>query len=474
MKPTMLSPFVDASDLLQPNPAELSYGCLIADLDNDGLPEILVVTVMGENRLYKWGDSRLRDVAPPEVKDVYASGIGLAAADISRNGFLDVYLLNTSTFLGPNSDPDRLLINHGDLHFADVMETNTDRNIAAGRSVCFLDALGNESFFAYVSNYASPFKCYGREESGDILDLSEQMGLYQLTGGRAVLSADIRGTGRMDIYCANENDWNRLFANQGNGHFKEMAEELGLCDEPMCHARGLQVADIDRDGRFDLIWGNWEGYHRIMRQREDGTFENIAGREFARPSRVRTIIVFDYDNDGWEDIFMNNIGEPNRLFHNNGDGTFTEVDAGPLRLPDGLGTGASVGDLNGDGFLDLFISHGESAPMPNGLFLNSPNGNNWLRVHPLTRHGAPAIGARVTVWPEGDDRPILRSIDGGSGYLCQMEPVAHAGLAKAEKARVEIRFTNGRVYTNDDVPANANLFIQNGEEDFEVRMEKDD
>jgi hypothetical protein len=151
------------------------------------------------------------------------------------------------------------------------------------------------------------------------------------------------------------------------------------------------------------------------------------------------------------------------------------VDPGPLALPHGLGTGATVGDLNGDGFLDVFVSHGESDMMPNALFLNVPNGNNWLRVHPRSPLGAPALGTRVTLFAEGDDRPMLRFIDGGSGYLCQMEPVAHFGLADAARAsRIEIRFTNGLVCSLTDVLACSNVFVKPNGDDFDVEIVQDD
>jgi hypothetical protein len=446
----------------------------MADFDRDGLPEILVVTVGGPNRLYKWEDSRLVDIAPPELQDIDASGIGVACADFSGNGYLDVYLLNTSTFLGPHSDPDRLLVNEGRFRFSDIMADNPERNIAAGRSVAWFDPFGKFDYHAYVCNYAVPSRVYGRDKGGRLRDLAPEMGLDQITGGRSLVAADILGTKRIDLFTANENDANRYFQNLGNGEFRDVAGRLGLRDSAQ-HARGLQVCDFDRDGRLDLIWGNWEGPHRIMRQTEGGLFVNVASDEFARPSRVRTVIVFDYDNDGWEDIFVNNIGEPNRLFHNNGDGTFTEVDPGPLALPGGMGTGATVGDLNGDGFLDLFIAHGESDRMPNALFLNAPNGNKWLRVHALTPAGAPAVGSRVVLLADGDDRPMTRIIDGGSGYLCQMEPVAHFGLASAAKAtRVEIHFTNGQVCKLSDIPAESNVFVRPEGDDFHVEVIRDE
>ena len=94
--------------------------------------------------------------------------------------------------------------------------------------------------------------------------------------------------------------------------------------------------------------------------------------------------------------------------------------------PDGLGTGAAVLDLDGDGLLELFISHGESGSQPLSLYVTAPNNNHFLRVIPLTQQGGPARGAVVEL--QGETRTQRRLIDAGSGYLCQMEPVAHFGL----------------------------------------------
>lgn len=456
----LTSPFRDASDLLQPNPADSTYGCAMVDLDRSGRPQILAVTVAGPNHLYRWESGRLVDVAPPILQDAGNSGIGVACADLTGNGYPDIYLLNTSAFLGPDSDPDLLLANEGGLRFRNLLGRGSVNNFGAGRSVVWWDFAGVGRPGVYVCNYAEPCRLFAMLTGGRLANLAPELGLNQITGGRSAVAADFFDTGRLDLFTGNENDRNRFFRNLGGGRFQECAVELGVHD-PHEHARGVAVGDLDRDGRPDLVCGNWEGPHRIYMQQADGRFRDMARPPFSRPSRVRTVIVFDYDNDGWDDIFLNNIGEPNRLFHNNGDGTFEEVEAGAHSLPDGFGTGATVGDIDGDGFLDLFVSHGESVPMANALLLNTPNGNHWLRVHVRTEAGAPAVGARVRVWPEGDERPITRFLDGGSGYLCQMEPVAHVGLGRATRAaRIEVRLTDGRLHELRDVEGDRNLIVQ--------------
>jgi hypothetical protein len=190
------------------------------------------------------------------------------------------------------------------------------------------------------------------------------------------------------------------------------------------------------------VYGNWEGPHRLMVRRPDGTFRDRATPALALPSAVRTVIAADFDNDGFEEVFFNNIGEPNRLFgmrnaecgmrnESQAFEGFSLLDAGAATEPDGLGTGAVVADIDGDGVLELLVCHGESAPQPLSLFKANAGENGWLRVAPKTRFWAPARGAVVRLTAGGRTR--VRVIDGGSGYLCQMEPVAHFGLGMVEE-----------------------------------------
>ncbi len=117
--------------------------------------------------------------------------------------------------------------------------------------------------------------------------------------------------------------------------------------------------------------------------------------------------------------------------------------------PYGLGTGGAVADVDGDGRLELLITHGESAMQPLTLYRAEDSlsrGNHWLRVQPLTRFGAPARGAVVTL--EAGGRSQRRAIDAGSGYLCQMEPVAHFGLgALTAVDQVQVRWLDGATVT---------------------------
>ena len=129
-----------------------------------------------------------------------------------------------------------------------------------------------------------------------------------------------------------------------------------------------------------------------------------------------------------------------------------------LDVGNGFGTGAAVGDFDGDGRLELVISHGESGAQPLSLYRAAAEGHNWLRVLPLTRQGAPARGALVTIRAGG--RKQVRAINAGSGYLCQMEPVAHFGLGTGRAVEeVTVRWPGGAVVSIVGPAINEQLVV---------------
>ena len=93
--------------------------------------------------------------------------------------------------------------------------------------------------------------------------------------------------------------------------------------------------------------------------------------------------------------------------------------------------------------LELLLSHGESGAQPLTLFkYHNDEQRSFLRVRPLNIHGAPARGATVTLYTY--ERIHSKTIDAGSGYLCQMEPVAHYGIRDNENEfKIKIKWTNG-------------------------------
>lgn len=446
--------FIDKSALLRDNPSQLNYGIAVADLDGDGAQEgafeIVVAGFGAPNLILKWDGAGFVDIADPILADATMNAIGVSAADLNGDGREELYILNTDTFAGTKRFGDRLFLFRG-RRWVDLFALDENRgvlNLTAGRSVAAIDRKGTGSYGFVVANYGGPMRLYELNSSGLLSDVAREAKIDLVTGGRSLLTVPLL-SGRPDIFAGNEHSINYLFVNQGDGTFRECAVETGVADATQ-HARGVAALDVDGDGQFDLVYGNWEGPHRLFVQADDNRFRDVAPLEMAMPSRVRTVIAADFDNDGYDEIFFNNIGQPNRLFgwRETEDGwRWTQINIGAALEPDGLGTGAAVGDFDGDGVLELLIAHGEAGMQPLSLYASPRNAHHWLRVLPLTRYGAPARGAVVRLVTErnGVERIQTRPIDGGSGYLCQMEPVAHFGLGAGDIRirRVEVAWPDG-------------------------------
>lgn len=438
--------FKDCSTLLAHNSPQLHYGIAVTDVDGDGAFEFYVAGYGVGNAALKWDGARYIDIADGLLADETRQAIGVAAGDLDGDGREEIYILNTDSFAGRKQFADRLLQwREGGWQDLFTAPANRDAlNLTAGRSVACVDRLGTGYYSFFVANYGGPMRCYELEESGFLADMAPYIGLAYVTGGRSLLALPLVSE-RMDIFAGNENGPNFLFRNGGNGAYEEEAERFGL-DDPYENARGAAVLDANGDGRFDLVIGNWEGMHRLYATTPDGRYLDIAPEAMARPSRVRTVIAADFDNDGREELFFNNIGEPNRLFGQR-DGAWVALPLGDAVEPFGLGTGAAVADLDGDGRLELLIAHGESSAQPLTLYQTAQNTNHWLRILPLTPFGAPARGAIVTLRTQ-DGRTQIRAIDAGSGYLCQMEPVAHFGLGQStDIEEVTVRWPDGLTQT---------------------------
>lgn len=453
--------FTDISTLIAHNPPALHYGIAVTDLDADGKFEFLVAGFGGPNRALKWVNGRLRDIVNRTLADTDRRAIGVAAGDIDGDGVEELYVLNTDTYAGPKLHADRLFDRQPDGHWSDLFrrpENKAVQNLAAGRSVAAIDRRGAGRYGFFVANYARAMRLIEFGPDGGLADLAGPLEMNHAAGGRGVLAAPLFGD-HTDLLCVNEHSANFLFRNRGDGTFEECAERLKLTDAEE-HGRG--VTAFDAGGRFGVCWGNWNGPHRVMVPRADGTWKDRATAGLAFPSAVRAVIAADFDNDGNEELFFNNIGEPNRLFRvtatDGNDPDLVMLDPGAALEPDGLGTGAAVADIDGDGVLELLVAHGESRGEPLSLFRAAADGNGWLRVQPQTRFGAPARGAAVRA--EYGGRIRMKAIDGGSGYLCQMEPVAHFGLGSERKVeRVTVTWPDGASLTMTDPDVNCTYVV---------------
>ena len=433
--------FSNISDIIENNNDRLSYGVSVTDFNKDGAFEFVVAGFGYSNLALSYKNGKLINIIQdPLFVDEDRNTIGVSACDIDQDGFEEIYFLNTDTYSGEKKYSDRLLDNNNKIFDYFELEKNLENlNLTAGRSVVCVDRNGSGKYGIYVANYGGPTRFYEIEEN-EVEDLAPMLGIDQITGGRAVISGHIVSD-NMDIFAANERGPNFLYKNI-NGNFNDIAIEKNVQDT-FQNGRGTALTDFLYRGELDIITSNWEGYHRIFVKQKE-SFLDMSSLDFRSPSRIRTVISADFDNDGYDEIFLNNIGQPNKLFRILDGGNLEEIKLEEALEAQGLGTGAAVADIDGDGILELLISHGESGAQPLSLFKANVSNTNFIRIKPLNTFGAPARGATVTL--HSNLRNHAKTIDAGSGYLCQMEPVAHYGLREGEIIKnITIKWTNGTI-----------------------------
>ncbi|KAG7462480.1 hypothetical protein MATL_G00185310 [Megalops atlanticus] len=458
--------FVSVTKTLLPpdyenNPTQLNYGMAVTDVDGDGDLEVLVAGYNGPNLVLKYDQSRkkLFNIAVDNrsspyyaLRDRQGNAIGVTACDIDGDGREEIYFLNTNNaFSGRATYSDKLFkFRNGrfeDLLSDDINEHRDVANRMAGRSVACVDRKGTGRYAIYIANYASgnvaPHALIEMDEAASdvskgiiaLSNVAEEAGVNKFTGGRGVVVGPIVSQTRSDIFCDNEYGPNFLFRNNGDGTFTDVAASAGV-EDPMQHGRGVALADFNRDGKTDIVYGNWNGPHRLFLQLSTNRkqrFKDIASQKFSMPSPVRTIIAADFDNDNELEVFFNNIAyrgpSANRLFRvsrrEHSDPLIEELNVGEAAEPDGRGTGATVTDFDGDGQLDLLVSHGESAAQPTSVFkVRQGSSNRWLRVVPRTQFGAFARGAKVVAYTKRSGPHTRASSTGALGKSEQEKGVS--------------------------------------------------
>jgi hypothetical protein len=478
-------------------PETLGAGCAFIDYDADGWQDILFVNGMdwpGHKRqrstpkLYRNNrNGTFTDVTRAAGLDVELYGMGVAVGDFNNDGFPDLFI----TCVGQS----RLFRNTGKGRFVDVTRTSglggreafstsamwvdIDRNGLLDLFVCnYVRWSAEHDVFCSVDgkrkSYCTPEAYRGEtcwlfrnRGNGTFEDVTATCGIFDSSSkALGVALVDYDQDGWPDIFVANDTQPNKLYRNQRNGTFKDVALEAGvaLSDDGKARAgMGVDVADFTNSGRAGIAITNFEGEMvGLYRAQEPGLYRDItmmSGVGPASRSRLGFGCLFaDIDLDGNLDLVVANghiddtvrnitgntgYAQAPHLFLNQGGGTFRDVAAGAGGgfVQPRVARGLAYADFDRDGDLDLLITTNDGPPV---LFRNDQTaGRRSLRFRLQgVKSNRDAIGATVRIDHGGTSQ--MRMVKSGSSYLSQSELPVTFGVGTRDRIdRVVIAWPSG-------------------------------
>ncbi|HVS11246.1 MAG TPA: CRTAC1 family protein [Planctomycetota bacterium] len=499
-------------------PESLAAGCALFDCDLDGDLDVYLVngfraadgstvTPQGANRLWIQEERlRFRDATESSGAGDRGYGMGVAVGDASGDGYPDLYVTNYG--------PDTFLASRGDGTFEDRTGASGLGQPAWGSSAGFFDLDLDGDLDLYVANYldylhtrpstdragrpeyAGPHSFEGVPDclyrnlgGGRFEDISASSGIANARSkGLGVIFLDLDGDGRTDVYVANDAQPNHAWINAGDGTFRERARELGLAVSASGAAQasmGLAAGDLDGDGRLELFATNLVQETNVLyREPSPGRWQDATlGSGLGPPSLDRTgfgTAFADLELDGDLDVLVANgrvlrtvsdprarirahwspYAEPDQVLVNDGRGRFREVPAGDFTREVRVSRGLAVGDVDGDGALDVLLTcaDGHVALLRNG----SERAGRWL-VARVVEGSLPrdAIGARVEVRAGG--RSHVRLVQPASSYLSSSDPRVHFGLGQVQAIEeVLVRWPDGALERFDGVELDRACTLERG------------
>ena len=499
--------FTDVAPRLGLNTTDLAGGVVIDDFDSDGRLEVMTSTSdpSGPLRYFR------REAGGAFVERGRAAGLegivggmNLVQADYDNDGHTDVLVLRGAWLEQRGRHPKSLLRNNGDGTFTDV-------TFAAGlgdpsyptQAAAWADYDNDGDLDLYVgnewaSNVEAPSQLFRNNGDGTFTDVAAQAGVEDKRFAKGVVWADVDGDRFPDLYVSNLNGANRLYHNNRDGTFTDIAPTAGVT-EPSASIV-TWAWDYDNDGAVDLFVASACPNHvpgvltpgivseprclepvvadylglpvnadRVHLYRGDGHggFRDVAPEMgIDRPVMALGGNFGDLDHDGFLDFYLGTGYPgyealiPNLMYHNRAGAGFADITTaggfGHLQK----GNAVAFADLDDDGDEDVFLRAGGMFPgdrFSDVVFANPGSPNHWLGVHLVgTRSNRSAIGARIRaeIAEGGRRRSIYRHVDSGGSFganpLRQM-----IGLGQATKVdALEIYWpTTDTVQTLHDVAA---------------------
>jgi len=488
--------------------ANLAGGSIFDDFTGDGRPDLFTTSLDAERgaSLYvNRGDGTFKDrsSAAGLADQVYA--LNVTRADYDNDGDLDVLLLRGAWEKTMRLS---LLRNRGNGTFDDVTvsaglaEPISTESAAWGDydNDGWIDVFVCGEYIPPVDNLPANLRdprnrgrLYRNGGDGTFVAVAVAAGVAVEQCAKGSAWSDYDGDGRLDLFVSNYVGPCRLFHNEGDGKFRDVAPLLGVTGVNANFA--CWFWDYDNDGRLDLfvnedLYSLAEEVAVLMgvplrRPSHPRLYRNLGADGFRdvtravgldRPVTPMGCNFGDVDNDGYLDLYQGTGGMsfehlvPNRMFKNEAGQRFLDatLSSGTGHLQ--KGHGVSFADYDGDGDLDLFVEVGGAVPGDtayNLLFRNPGHGRHWLKVKLVgTKTNRAAIGARIKAdvkGPDGSTRSVYRTVGNNSSFGGN-SLVELIGLGKATQvAALEVAWPTSRTsQTFRDLAADRTVEITEG------------
>jgi len=489
-------------------------GSIIEDFDNDGLLDVMTSTWDPCKPITYYrnkGDGTFADETESAGLSGQLGGLNITQTDYNNDGWMDVLVMRGGWMKTRGQMRRSLLQNNQDGTFSDVTEAEGLANPAyPSQSAAWADYDNDGDLDMFSCNESMreagaestalmfPSQLFRNDGEGRFEDVATEAGVRNWRYCKGSAWGDYDGDGFPDLYISNFGGENRLYRNNGDGTFEDVAPTLHLT-EPI-NSFATWFWDYNNDGWADIfVAGYGEDIIVVAKDRmgleNDGPrprlYRNMQGEGFEDVTRETGLwhVHFamganfgDLDNDGYPDFYLGTGAPsydaiaPNAMYRNDHGNDFQDVTFsggfGHLQK----GHGVSFGDIDRDGDQDIFVQVGGFYPgdgFVNALYENPGHGNRWLSVKLVgTKSNRAAIGARIKVAVRdrnGGSREVYAAVGNGSSFGASTL-IQEIGLGQAEEiVELEVRWPGSDSWQHfDDVPLDSRIRIIEGADRIEL------